>query len=106
MLPPQWAMTATATLYAATDTPGGRLGEMQTSYAPVGGPVPCANYPAGEKAIRRAGLLGVTVSREIYLNQIDLDPQIHRLEVSGIQYHVRDVSEWDGFTVAACEAVP
>lgn len=61
--------------------------------------LPCVSFPASEKTLRRAELIGVQVSREVYLNQIDLSPA-QRLRVDGVVYAITDVQEWDGFTVA------
>lgn len=102
---PRWALGDTCTVQVVTHTAAGRLGEARETWTDVGGPRACASFPATEKALRVAGLLGVQVTREVYLDGVNLSPTGSRLVVNGVACHVRSVQEWDGFTVALCEEV-
>ena len=98
-------LTSTARVRTVSRTPGGRLGEDRETWGAPGEPLPCAGFPASERAVRRAGLLGVTVTREVYLRGINLSPTEHRIDVDGTECHVRDVQEFGTFTIALCEEV-
>ncbi|EYB67411.1 hypothetical protein DEIPH_ctg041orf0007 [Deinococcus phoenicis] len=98
-------LTSTCQVLAQVKGPPDRLGQSVTTWQPQGQPVPCAAFPASERTLRRAGLLGVKVSKEVYLNGIDLNPARHRLVVDGVTYTVTDVQEWDGYTLAMVVSV-
>ena len=97
---PAFALTSTVQVLAQVKGPPDRLGQRPTTWQPQGGPLPCAAFPASERALRRAQLIGVKVSKEVYMNGINLSPTGHRLVVDGTAYTITDVQEWDGFTVA------
>lgn len=93
-------LTTTAQLLTA-ETTTDALGEGTSTWAPTGGPIPAAHYPAGEKVLREAQLLKVQVSREVYLQgPVNLNPLEHRLVLDGVTYQITLVQEWPGFTVA------
>lgn len=94
-------LTSTCQLLAELPGDPDRLGHRVKSWQPQGQPVPCAAFPASEKTLRRAGLLGVQVSKEVYMEGIDLSPTGHRLVIGGQTFEITDVQEWDGFTVAS-----
>ncbi|TDE85299.1 hypothetical protein [Deinococcus sp. S9] len=93
-------LTSRCQVFAQVKSPPDRLGQSVTTWQPQGEPVPCAAFPASEKALRRAQLIGVKVSKEVYMNGIDLSPTHNRLQIDGTMYAITDVQEWDGFTVA------
>ena len=108
MRPPTWSLTSSARRLTLMPAPPDRLGQTPKNagtWTPSGDPLPCAVFPASEKSVRRAGLLGVTVEKEVYLAAIDLTPG-ERLEIGGRVFEVRDVAEWPGVTVALVGSVP
>ena len=42
-----------------------------------------------------AQLKGVRVSREVYLERLNLDPQKNRVRVDGVEYVITLVSDWE-----------
>ncbi len=77
------------------------LGQAVKVWAPQGGAVPAAHFPAGSRIIRLAQLRQVEVTREAYLQgSVTLSPQADRLLIDGVTYRITLVNEWDGFTVA------
>lgn len=98
-------LTSRVRVLTVTRAQGGRLREDRETWGEPGEPRPCASFPASERAVRRAGLLGVTVTREVYLQAVNLSPAEHRLDVDGTEFHVRDVQEFGDFTVVLCEEV-
>lgn len=93
-------LTSTCLVLAQVKGPPDRLGQSVTTWQPQGQLLACAVFPASEKTLRRAGLLGVKVSKEVFLPQIDLSPARHRLAVDGVTYAITDVQEWPGYTLA------
>lgn len=83
----------------------GRLGEASSTWTPRLLDVPCSNYPVSSQGVRRAELIAVKATREIYLDQVHLDPLTTRLRIGGVDYHCRDVREWRGVTAVLAEEV-
>lgn len=102
---PAFTLTSTVQVLVQVKGPPDRLGQRPTTWQPQGGPLPCAAFPASEVALRRAQLIGVQVSKEVYMDGINLNPAQHRLVVDGVTYAITDVQEWDGFTVAMVASV-
>lgn len=83
-------------------TPGTRLGQASSTWQP-GEYVPCRVFPVSSQGVRRAQLLELQATHEIYLEQVDLDPLKSRLSIDGREYVLRDVREWDGLTVVLAQ---
>ena len=98
---PASMLDTTAQVLALEDGARDALGQAVKVWAPQGGAVPAAHFPAGEKIIRLAQLRAVSVAREAYLQgSVDLNPQTNRLLIDGTTYRITLVNEWNGFTVA------
>lgn len=98
---PTFALTSLATVLSEQAGPPDALGQSVKSWQPVGGPHPCASFPAGTRIVQQAQLRGVQVTREAYLpSEAQLSPITNRLSIDGRQYEITLVSVWDGFTVA------
>lgn len=103
---PTWALDLTCEVLDRVEGTLNGLNERTgETWQPRPG-VPCASYPVSEKNLEQAGLLGIAVTREVYLSGVNLDTQKNRLRIDGTDYSVEDSREWDGFTVALVREVP
>ncbi len=103
---PTWALDRTCQVLDLTPGAKNVLGESTgDTWQPRAG-VPCASYPVSEKNLEQAGLLGIAVTREVYLSGVDLSTQKNRLRIDGTDYSVEDSREWNEFTVALVKEVP
>lgn len=102
---PRRFLTATATILTAVKGPPDKLGQSTTTWQ-AGELLPCASYPAGKRVLEVAQLKGVKVSREIYLERVNLDPQKNRVRVDGVDYQITLVNDWEhDFTVLGVSSV-
>lgn len=103
---PSWVLTTTAQVLAQVESAPDALGQTRKTWQAVA-QARASHFPAGEKITRAAGLRGVTVAREAYLDgSVNLNPQTNRLLLDGQVYTITLVNEWDGFTVAGLAANP
>lgn len=78
----------------AVKGPPDKLGQSTTTWQ-AGESYPCASYPAGKRVLEVAQLKGVRVSREVYLERLNLDPQKNRVRVDGVEYVITLVNDWE-----------
>ncbi len=102
---PRWARTARATVLDQGRSAPDRLGQGKATWVARPATVPCADHPISAQGVRRAQLLDIKATRELYLDPVDLSPLTTRVQVNGRTYEVRDVQAWSGVVRVLAEEV-
>ncbi len=104
--PPRWALRWSATVLTR-GAGENEHGEELRTWVALEGAVRCALYPVSDKALERAGLLGVQVNKEAFLERSShlLRPNITQLRIAEKTYWVRDVNDWSHFLALLLEEV-
>ncbi len=105
MYPPNWALPDTCLLQARTLTLN-LAGEQVETWVNEITLRRCGVFPATVRGIQRAQLLGVTITKEVFmLGKVQVSPVDNRLKVAGQTYRVNTSSDWDSFTVLGVEDI-